>query len=78
MIWWANQGNWASRRLAWRLGFSCDGALRRWLPQRGALLDAWVGVLLHGDPREPATPWLDVPRIDGRVRVAARLTATTT
>ena len=65
VIWWANRGNWASRRLAWRLGFSCDGTVRHWLPQRGELLDAWVGVLLHGDPRSPATPWFDVPRIDG-------------
>ena len=22
VIWWADQGNWASRRLAWRLGFT--------------------------------------------------------
>lgn len=65
VIWWANAGNWASRRLAWRLGFSFDGTVRRWLPQRGELLDAWVGALLHGDPREPRTPWLDAPRIDG-------------
>ena len=65
VIWWANKGNWASRRLAWRLGFSMDGELRRWLPQRGALLDAWVGVLLHGEPREPRGPWFDVPRING-------------
>lgn len=65
VIWWANKGNWASRRLAWRLGFSTDGVLRHWLPQRGELLDAWVGVLVAGDPREPRSPWLEAPRIDG-------------
>jgi RimJ/RimL family protein N-acetyltransferase len=65
VIWWANKGNWASRRLAWRLGFSCDGSLRHWLPHRGELLDAWVGVLLAGDERSPRGPWFDVPRIDG-------------
>jgi RimJ/RimL family protein N-acetyltransferase len=65
VIWWSHRGNWASRRLAWRLGFSCDGTVRHWLAQRGALLDAWVGVLLRGEPREPRTPWLDVLRIDG-------------
>ena len=27
VIWWANRGNWASRRTAWRLGFSCDGTV---------------------------------------------------
>ena len=40
VIWRANVGNWASRRLAWRLGFSFDGTLRQWLPQRGELRDA--------------------------------------
>lgn len=70
VIWWANDGNWASRKLAWRLGFSFDGTVRRWLPQRGELLDAWVGSLTRDDPREPRTPWLDVPRIEGeRVRL---------
>ena len=65
VIWWANRGNWASRRTAWRLGFSCDGTVTRWLPQRGELLDAWVGVLHADDERTPRTAWLDVPRITG-------------
>jgi RimJ/RimL family protein N-acetyltransferase len=65
VIWWANRGNWASRRTAWRLGFSCDGTLERWLPQRGDLLDAWVGVLHAGEPRTPRNPWLEAPRING-------------
>jgi RimJ/RimL family protein N-acetyltransferase len=65
VIWWSNRGNWASRRTAWRLGFSCDGTLERWLPQRGELLDAWVGVLHAGDPRAPRHPWLESPRITG-------------
>jgi len=65
VIWWANKGNWASRKVAWRLGFSFDGTVRQWLPQRGELLDAWVGVLLSTDAREPGIPWLEVPRIVG-------------
>jgi RimJ/RimL family protein N-acetyltransferase len=65
VLWWANKGNWASRRLAWRLGFSLDGTVRRWLPQRGELLDAWVGGLLATDERRPRHPWLAVPRITG-------------
>jgi RimJ/RimL family protein N-acetyltransferase len=65
VIWWANRGNWASRRTAWRLGFSCDGTLGRWLPQRGELLDAWVGVLHADDRRAPRNPWLEVPRLEG-------------
>lgn len=65
VIWWANRGNWASRKVAWRLGFTFEGAPRQWLPQRGALLDAWVGTLLAGDPMHPTTPWYDVPRLVG-------------
>jgi RimJ/RimL family protein N-acetyltransferase len=69
VIWWANRGNWASRKVAWRLGFTFEGAPRRWLPQRGELLDAWVGTLLAGDPMHPTTRWYDVPRLtdDGLV-----------
>lgn len=59
VLWRANKGHWASRKVAWRLGFSFDGTLRAWLPQRGALRDAWVGTLLHDDPREPSEPWLE-------------------
>jgi len=65
VIWWAEAGNWASRRLAWRVGFSCDGTVRRWLRNRDGRVDAWVGSLYRDDPREPRTPWLDVPRIEG-------------
>jgi RimJ/RimL family protein N-acetyltransferase len=65
VIWWANRGNWASRRLAWQLGFSYDGMVRRWLPQRGQLLDAWVGSLVSGEPRRPRNVWYDVPRVVG-------------
>ncbi len=65
VIWWANAGNWASRKLAWRVGFSFDGRVRRWLPQRGELLDGWVGSLQRGDELAPRTRWLDVPRIEG-------------
>jgi RimJ/RimL family protein N-acetyltransferase len=69
--WLARRGNWASRRLAWRLGFSVDGTLRHWLPQRGELADAWVGTLRRGDVRAPRTPWLESPTITGE-RVVLR------
>ena len=65
VIWWANRGNWASRRTAWRLGFTLEGTVPQWLPQRGELLDAWVGVLRAGDERAPRTDWLVAPRVDG-------------
>ena len=65
VLWMANRGNWASRRAAWRLGFSCDGTLPRWLPQREELLDGWIGVLHADDDRAPRTTWLEVPTITG-------------
>ncbi len=69
VVWWANRGNWASRRLAWRVGFGIEGGPRGWLPQRGELRDAWVGTLLRDDPREPQAEWLDAPRIAGDTTV---------
>lgn len=65
VLWWAEQGNWASRKTAWRLGFPCDGTIRRWLDERDGLVDAWIGTLTREDRREPRNPWLDVPRITG-------------
>jgi RimJ/RimL family protein N-acetyltransferase len=64
IVWRANKGNWASRRLAWRLGFSFDGTVRQWLPQRDALRDGWVGTLLRGEPHEPRSTWLDCPVLE--------------
>ncbi|WP_395696180.1 GNAT family N-acetyltransferase [Nocardioides sp.] len=65
VIWWAHVGNWASRRLAWRLGFAIEGTVRDWQPQRGELRTAWVGTLLRADPREPRSTWLTNPVVAG-------------
>lgn len=65
VIWRAFVGNWASRRTAWRLGFSCDGTVRASMVYRGGLVDGWIGSLLATDERTPQNPWLDVPRIVG-------------
>ena len=70
VIWWAHRGNWASRKVAWRLGFTIEGSARQWLTQRGELRDAWVGTLLATDALQPRTPWLDAPRIARRARRA--------
>lgn len=64
VVWRANVGNWASRKLAWRLGFSLDGVLRHSQVSRGELVDAWVGTLLAGDRREPLGRWLDTPVLE--------------
>ncbi len=63
--WRAHLGNWASRRLAWKLGFTIEGTIRQWSPQRGELRDVWVGTLLRDDPRSPRTTWLDNPVVAG-------------
>ena len=72
VIWLANVGNWASRRIAWKLGFAFEGTLRQWLPHRGELRDAWAGTLLVDDPREPRRRWIDDVVLEGRgVRLRA-------
>ena len=51
--WRALVGNWGSRKIAMRCGFHFEGTLRRLLPQRGELQDAWVASLLASDDRTP-------------------------
>ena len=65
VVWWAEEGNWASRKVAWRLGFSCEGTVRRWLPERDGLVDGWIGTLSVDEQRLPRNPWFEVPRIVG-------------
>jgi RimJ/RimL family protein N-acetyltransferase len=62
--WRAYVGNWPSRKLAWRLGFTFDGILRRRLVHRGELRDAWIGSLLPDDERTPRGRWFEVPVLD--------------
>jgi RimJ/RimL family protein N-acetyltransferase len=65
VVWHAHVGNWASRRLAWRLGFSFDGTLREYVVHRGGLLvDAWTGTLLASDERAPRHEWLACPVLE--------------
>jgi RimJ/RimL family protein N-acetyltransferase len=64
VVWRAHRGNWPSRRLAWKLGITMEGTLRKALPQRGELFDGWVGTLLSTDPREPRGLWLEVPTLE--------------
>jgi RimJ/RimL family protein N-acetyltransferase len=71
VVWHAHVGNWASRRLAWRLGFSFDGTLRGFLRHRDdRLVDAWSGTLLVTDDGSPRSTWLETPEVaDGVVRL---------
>jgi RimJ/RimL family protein N-acetyltransferase len=61
--WSAVAGNWASRRVAWSVGFRVEGTVRGWLPLRDDRADAWIGSLRRGDRLLPAHPWLSAPVI---------------
>lgn len=64
IIWYAYVGNWASRRLAWANGFSFDGRIAAFLPQRGVRRDTWVASLRATDTREPKSIWYDPPVLE--------------
>jgi [ribosomal protein S5]-alanine N-acetyltransferase len=57
VLWYAFVGNWGSWRVAWANGFSFDGTVEKFLPQRGVRRNAWCGSLRAGDTREPKHPW---------------------
>src|SRR4051812_15704280 len=49
--WYARVGNWASRRVAEKAGFTIEATLRAGLPVGGdGRSDCWVGARLPGDP----------------------------
>ncbi|WP_194786207.1 bifunctional GNAT family N-acetyltransferase/nucleoside triphosphate pyrophosphohydrolase family protein [Actinomyces haliotis] len=49
--------NWASWRVAWRLGFVKEGLRRRTYHRGDHFFDEWTASLLPGEPREPRAPW---------------------
>lgn len=59
IVWKAPVGNVASRRVAWRTGFTFEGLSRASLFRRGQLVDAWRATVLSTDSRDPKTRWLD-------------------
>jgi RimJ/RimL family protein N-acetyltransferase len=68
--WYARVGNWASRRVAEKAGFTIEGTLRAGLPTPTGRSDAWVGARLPGDA-EVDTRLLPAyePLTDGVVRL---------
>jgi RimJ/RimL family protein N-acetyltransferase len=53
--WWANVGNYASRRVAEKVGFTMEGTARARLLHRGVRVDGWGAGLLPGELlEEPA------------------------
>lgn len=62
--WRAVVGNWNSRRVAWRLGFTFGPTIPRLLPDRGVRRDGWTGWIGRDDPRRPVEPWLEAPVLE--------------
>jgi RimJ/RimL family protein N-acetyltransferase len=50
LVWHAFVGNWPSRRVAEKAGFTVEGAVRGEAIQRGVRRDSWVATLLRSDP----------------------------
>lgn len=48
--WYAEVGNWASRRVAEKAGFAVEGVQRAGLPGRTGRVDGWCGARLASDP----------------------------
>lgn len=66
LYWYANVGNWASWRVAWKVGMTWHAMLPQRVPGRdGRSEDAWCASLLPGQPLEPRTPWVMGPAIEG-------------
>lgn len=57
LYWQAAVSNWASRKLAWKLGFRHEGTIRGYFIQRGVPTDVWLLSLAATDPRQPCAPW---------------------
>ena len=66
VLWQAYVGNWPSRVLAVRCGFTIEGTIRSHAMVRGEAKDMWVGTILASDlenraerwaQRNLATPW---------------------
>lgn len=61
VVWRAAVGNWASRRVAWSVGFQIAGAQPVTEPRRDETAEMWVGWLRRGEPLRPPHPWYRAP-----------------
>ncbi|MCW2814895.1 MAG: N-acetyltransferase [Nocardioides sp.] len=72
VTWRAQAGNWASRRVAWSVGFTFGPTVPGMMANKGRRHDAWIGWLGRDEPRTPTTDWLEpVALAGGGVRLRA-------
>lgn len=60
-------GNWASRAVAQKCGFTVEGVARKAFNQRGTRVDDWRGSLLSTDPAEDTRPLPTAPTLSDGV-----------
>jgi RimJ/RimL family protein N-acetyltransferase len=61
VVWKAVVGNWASRQVAVRAGFTIEGTIRSETVLHGRARDAWVGTVIAGDAALENGTWADIP-----------------
>jgi len=59
VLWKAQVGNWESRRLAVRCGFTVEGTVRSDQVVRGEPKDVWIGTILAADLENRAEVWAE-------------------
>lgn len=57
LFWQALVPNWASRKLAWKLGFTDPVTIRGFSTDRGVPADTWILALAVGDRYRPRQSW---------------------
>jgi RimJ/RimL family protein N-acetyltransferase len=67
--WQAQVGNWASRRVAWSVGFRVDAVITGLLEHGGTRVDGWLAALGRNDRMYPAHPWYDPEPVIGKTAV---------
>ena len=66
LIWRAIVGNWASRRVAWKAGFSRFATAHGTAVQRGERHDEWIASITREDSGDPVGHWWTVPVLNGQ------------
>ncbi|MDO5671830.1 MAG: GNAT family N-acetyltransferase [Actinomycetaceae bacterium] len=57
VLWFAEVGNWASWRTAWRLGFKPGGVIPAYATNKGVRADYWSASITADSARVPTAPW---------------------